>query len=70
MLIKTVALFSWIAIEKLDLEFIKWVLKGGRTKEKRRHYKSVCEKYPAKTVVLKNRREVDKFLRELGNVTG
>lgn len=55
--------------EKLDREFIKWVLKGGRTKEKRRHYKALREKYPDKTIVLKNQRDLDKFLRKLGAAT-
>lgn len=69
MFIKTVALFSWIAIEKLDREFVTWVLKDGRTKSQKQHYKALREKYPDKTVVLKNQRDLDKFLRELKNGT-
>lgn len=51
--------------EKLDREFIKWVLKDGRTKSKKRHYKEVRERYPDKTVVLKSQRDIDRFLRGL-----
>lgn len=54
-------------LEKLDWEFVTWVLRDGRTKNKKRHYKAVCERYPDKTVVLKNQRDVNKFLRELQN---
>lgn len=55
--------------EKLDREFVTWVLKDGRTKNKKRHYKAVCERYSEKTVVLKNQRDLDKFMRELGAAT-
>ncbi len=51
--------------EKIDLEFIKWVLRGGRTKAKKADYKAVIEKYREKITVLKNQRELDDFLRRL-----
>lgn len=55
--------------EKLDREFIKWVLKDGRTKEKRQHYMAVRERYPEKTVVFKKQRDLDRFLRKIGAAT-
>lgn len=55
--------------EKLDREFIRWVLRDGRTKSKKRHYKELRERYLEKTVVLKRQRDIDNFLRELGAAT-
>lgn len=49
-------------IEKLDLEFIRWILHDGRTKKKKADYKAICEKYSDKVTVLKNQRELDEFL--------
>ena len=45
--------------EKLDLEFIKWILRDGRTKESRERYQGVLARYPNKTVVIKNQRQLD-----------
>lgn len=56
--------------EKLDREFVTWVLKDGRTKNKKRHYKAVRERYSEKTVVLKNQRDIDSFLRGLNKTKG
>ena len=50
--------------EKLDLEFMKWILWDGRTRKRRRHYEAICKKYKQKTVRLKNRRQVEQALRE------
>ena len=49
--------------EKLDFEFIKWVLFEGRTKRARQRYKNIIEKYPEKTAVIKNQRQLNKFYR-------
>ena len=49
--------------EKLDWEFVKWVLRDGRTKASKQRYQSVCERYPEKTVVIKNQRQLDAYLR-------
>ena len=45
--------------EKLDGEFIKWILRDGRTKESRQRYQNVLARYPEKTVVIKNQRQLD-----------
>ena len=45
--------------EKLDWEFVTWVLWKGRTKESRQRYQSVLSQYPEKTIVVKNQRQLD-----------
>ena len=45
--------------EKLDWEFVTWVLWKGRTKESRQRYQSVLSRYPEKTIVVKNQRQLD-----------
>lgn len=45
--------------EKLDLEFVKWVLWNGRAKSARERYKGVISRYPEKTVVIRNQRQLD-----------
>lgn len=51
--------------EKLDAEFIWWILHEGRTKSKKAGYKAIREKYPDKVTVLKNQRQLDEFMRRL-----
>ena len=50
-------------IEKLDFEFIKWILFGGRSKDKRCQYAETIKTYNKKVVVLKNRKETEIFLK-------
>lgn len=50
--------------EKMDLEFIWWLLWEGRTRSKREKFQHVLDAYPEKTVVLNNQKELDKFLAE------
>lgn len=51
--------------EKLDYEFIKWILLDGRSKEKKKQYSETIQKYNDKIVILKNKKEVALFLEEL-----
>lgn len=51
--------------EKIDLEFIWWVLYEGRNKKHRQNYKKVCRKYADKVVVLKKPSDVKRFCRAL-----
>lgn len=51
-------------IEKLDFEFVRWVLHDGRTKKKKADYKAICDKYPDKVTMLKNQRQLDEFIRK------
>ena len=46
----------------MDLEFAMWILRDGRTKRTRERYKNIQEKYGAKTVVIKNQKELDNFI--------
>ena len=45
--------------EKLDWEFVKWVLRDGRSKTARERYQNVVNQYPEKTIVIKNQRQLD-----------
>ena len=45
--------------EKLDPEFISWVLWKGRTKSHRQRYRSIKARYPEKTIVIKNQKQLD-----------
>ncbi len=51
--------------EKIDMEFIWWVLYKGRDKKHRQNYKKVCRKYPEKVIVLKKPSDVKRFCRAL-----
>ena len=48
--------------EKLDAAFLRWVLWESRSGEKRRHYEEILARYPEKTAVLRNQRELDHYL--------
>lgn len=51
--------------EKFDFEFMKWILWEGRSRKRRERFAAICKKYPEKVVVLKSRREADRwFLAE------
>ena len=54
-------------IEKIDLEFIWWILYEGRSKEKRQHYKVIEYKYKDKITVLKNPKEVKMYIKTGGS---
>ncbi len=51
--------------EKLDLKFILWILFLGRNKAIRDRYREVQIKYPEKTVVVKNQKQLDTFMDSL-----
>lgn len=51
--------------EKLDWEFIKWILWEGRLKNKRERYIRIQKQYSDKVVVIKNQRQLDHYLKEL-----
>lgn len=51
--------------EKLDFEFIMWILAGGRSIKHKKQYEETLQSYSTKTVVLKNRKETDLFLKKL-----
>lgn len=51
--------------EKLDAKFIKWVLFGGRSKEKMADYLDIMERYGEKTLVAKNQKQLDEIYKKL-----
>ncbi len=51
--------------EKLDAEFVRWILYGGRTKKYRDRYRNMQKQYPEKTIVLKNQKQLDAFIQSL-----
>lgn len=50
--------------EKLDWEFVKWVLWKGRTKQKAEKFRRICEQHPQKVIVLKNQKQLDAYLQK------
>lgn len=44
--------------EKMDLEFLLWILRDGRSRERRQQFRDLMERYPRKVVVLKRHRDV------------
>ncbi|QOV20353.1 DNA topology modulation protein FlaR [Blautia liquoris] len=53
--------------EKIDCEFIWWILYKGRTKHKQDQYNNIQKKYPDKTIIIRNQRELDKLYQEMKN---
>lgn len=53
--------------EKMDLEFVWWILYKGRTKNKKRYYEDVIARHYEKTIVLKNQKDIDQFIVNLQN---
>lgn len=51
-------------VEKLDPEFIRWVLKDGRTKDKRQGYEAVLQAWPHKAHRIRNQRELNECYRQ------
>ncbi len=51
--------------EKFDAEFAKWILYKGRTKAVRGRFKQVIAQYGDKVIVLKNQRDLDRYIRTL-----
>ena len=49
----------------LNWWFIKFVLFGCRNKDKQRIYREIARKYEGKTMVLKSRQQVDRFMRSM-----
>lgn len=52
--------------EKLDPEFVRWILWEGRSRKIRDRYRRIREQYPDKVIVLRNQRQLDAYLKSLG----
>lgn len=51
--------------EKLDAEFVRWILWEGRTRKTRAHYREIASAYASKTVILRSQRQIDRYLAAL-----
>ena len=51
--------------EKFDFAFAKWILWEGRTKQAADRYRQVMCRYSEKVTVIKNQRQLDRFIKEL-----
>ncbi len=56
--------------EKLDWEFIKWILHDQRTKQAKSRYVQVYSQYREKVIIVKNQRQLDKCLEKISHSTG
>ncbi len=48
--------------EKIDFEFLWWILYKGRDANKRKQYNEILNKYSDKCIVCKNQKQIDEFL--------
>ncbi len=53
--------------EKFDLEFVKWILWEGRTKQAKDRYKGLISQYGEKVIVIKNQKQLDKYIQSVSN---
>lgn len=51
--------------EKWDADFVKWILKEGRTRTYRERYRAICRQYPDKIIVCRTRRDVRRAVKEM-----
>lgn len=56
--------------EKLDREFIRWVLRDGRTPERRKKYFEILARCPGETRILKNQRAIQAYMKECRREVG
>lgn len=48
--------------EKMDWEFVRWILHDGRTKARRQGFEKLKRQYGHKVLVIKNQRQLDRLL--------
>ena len=56
--------------EKLDWEFVKWILRDGRSKTARERYEWVLSRYPHKTIVVRNQRQLNRVEKQIEKILG
>ena len=54
-------------VEKMDFEFVNWILREGRTKEIKSHYDEIKKEFADKMVILRNQKEIDLFVLNIVN---
>jgi adenylate kinase family enzyme len=52
--------------ERLNREFLCWVFSKGRTRSKKKFYNDIVEKYPNKSIVIRNQKQLDEFEKSQG----
>ena len=52
--------------EKLDADFVKWILWKGRGKKQRNNFASIMERYAGKTVVVRNQSQLEELYMKQG----
>ncbi len=52
-------------MEKMDREFMWWILWEGRTPQKKECFQQMLDLYPEKAVVLRSQKEIDRYLEGL-----
>ena len=51
--------------EKIDREFIWWVLHEGRSRSRREALRAIRDRWPDRTVIIRNQRQLDAFYRSM-----
>lgn len=51
--------------EKLDWEFIRWILYDQRTRPVKKRYAQLCAEYPEKVIVINNQKQLDDCFQRL-----
>ena len=51
--------------EKFDFAFVKWILLDGRSQKNVTKFKVVVKKYPDKTIVLKNQKQLNNYMKKV-----
>jgi adenylate kinase family enzyme len=51
--------------EKFSLSFQWWILFSGRTNKRKKIFKDTIERYKNKVIILKNRKEVNEFIKNI-----
>ncbi|HFI0197043.1 TPA: DNA topology modulation protein FlaR, partial [Streptococcus pyogenes] len=51
--------------EKFDVAFVKWILLDGRSRNQLKKYQSVIQKYPHKTIVLTNQKQLNHYMNTI-----
>lgn len=52
-------------LEKFDWEFLRWLLWEGRAQKRAAMFQNIAARWPEKTTILKNRRQVEAFLQTM-----
>ena len=54
--------------EKLDREFVRWILRDGRAKTARDRYAWVMSQYPRKTILIRNQRQLNRVENQIEKI--